>query len=51
MTRYVVRRILQTIPLLLLISIVVFMLIHLIPGGPLAVYENNPNISAADLSN
>jgi peptide/nickel transport system permease protein len=49
MTRYVARRILQTIPLLLLISIVVFMLMHLIPGGPLAAYENNPNISAADL--
>ncbi len=49
MTRYIVRRILQAVPLLLLISLVVFLLMHLIPGGPLAVYENNPNISAADL--
>lgn len=49
MTRYIARRILQTIPLLLLISLGVFLLMHLIPGGPLAVYENNPSISAADL--
>lgn len=34
MGRYFVKRVLETIPLLLVISIVVFMFIHLIPGDP-----------------
>ncbi|MCI0477461.1 MAG: ABC transporter permease [Anaerolineales bacterium] len=49
MTRYIIRRLLQAIPLLLLISIVVFALMQAIPGGPLAAYENNPNIMPEDL--
>lgn len=34
MNRYFIRRILETIPLMLIISIFVFMFIHLIPGDP-----------------
>ena len=34
MGRYIVRRLLETIPLLLIISIFVFMFIHLLPGDP-----------------
>ncbi len=34
MGRYIIRRLLQAIPLLLLVSLVVFLLIHLLPGGP-----------------
>jgi peptide/nickel transport system permease protein len=34
MGRYIIRRLIQAIPLLLLVSIVVFGLIHLLPGGP-----------------
>lgn len=34
MNRYFIRRVLETIPLLLVISIFVFMFIHLIPGDP-----------------
>jgi peptide/nickel transport system permease protein len=49
MTSYIIRRLLQAVPLLLLISFTVFMLMQLIPGGPMAAYENNPNISAEDL--
>ncbi len=49
MTRYIIRRLLQAIPLLLLISFIVFMLMQMIPGGPLAAYENNPNITSEDL--
>jgi peptide/nickel transport system permease protein len=49
MTTYIVRRILLSIPLLILISFAVFMLMQLIPGGPLAAYENNPNITSEDL--
>ena len=50
MTRYILRRLLQAIPLLLLISIAVFALMQAIPGGPLAAYQNNPNISPEDLA-
>ena len=49
MTRYIIRRVLQAIPLLLLFSFTIFMIMQLIPGGPLAAYENNPNISPEDL--
>ena len=49
MSRYILRRILQAIPLLLLISIAVFALMQFIPGGPLAVYADNPDVSAEDL--
>lgn len=50
MTRYVVRRLLQAIPLLLVISAAVFALIQLVPGGPMGVYGKNPNLSAEDLA-
>lgn len=38
MGRYVVRRLLQAIPMLFLLSIVLFALVNLAPGGPLAGY-------------
>lgn len=41
---------LQAVPLLLLISVTVFALLHVIPGGPMAAYENNPDITAEDLA-
>lgn len=46
MGRYILRRIIQAIPLLLLISIAMFGLIHALPGGPEAVLFN-PRLSAA----
>lgn len=50
MSKYVVRRLIQAVPLLLIISFTVFVLMQLIPGGPLAAYENNPNLSPEDLA-
>ncbi|RMF84719.1 MAG: ABC transporter permease [Nitrospinota bacterium] len=50
MTYYVTRRILQSLPLLLLLTFATFVLLHYLPGGPLAFYEDNPNITAADLA-
>ncbi len=47
---YVVRRTLEAIPLLLLISIVLFVLLSKAPGGPLAPYLANPHITAADIA-
>jgi len=50
MTRYIIRRLVQAVPLLLLISFTVFMLMQLIPGGPLAAYQNDPDITPEDLA-
>lgn len=46
MGRYILRRLIQAIPLLFLISIAMFGLIHALPGGPEAVLFN-PRLSAA----
>jgi peptide/nickel transport system permease protein len=48
MTRYIIRRLLQAIPVLLFISVVVYGLIIVSPVDPMAIYEDNPNISPAD---
>ncbi|MBE3557847.1 MAG: ABC transporter permease [Ktedonobacteraceae bacterium] len=40
MGQYVIRRLLQAIPLLFFISVLMFILIHLLPGGPEAIYDN-----------
>jgi len=47
---YIVRRLLGAIPLLLGISIILFLLIHLPPGGPADIYAGSPTVSAADLA-
>ena len=49
MARFILRRSLQAVPLLLLISLLVFALIHAAPGGPLAIYLSNPNVRAQDI--
>ncbi|MEM7249627.1 MAG: ABC transporter permease [Acidobacteriota bacterium] len=49
MRTYILRRLLQAIPLLLVISGICFALMHLAPGGPLAHLEGNPNIRAEDI--
>jgi peptide/nickel transport system permease protein len=40
---------LESIPLLLLISIILFTILHNAPGGPLAPYLQNPHITQADI--
>jgi peptide/nickel transport system permease protein len=49
MTRYIIRELLQKIPLLIIISIIVFLLANSLPSGLMASYEGNPNISKEDL--
>lgn len=49
MLRLIARRVLQGVPLLLLISAVVFALLQAVPGGPLAAYLENPNVRPADI--
>ncbi len=50
MSRYLARRLLEAVPLLALISVAVFFLINVVPGGPAAAYENNPHLSPQDIS-
>ena len=49
MVRFLARRVLQAIPLLVAISALVFLLIHAAPGGPLAIYLANPNVRPEDI--
>jgi peptide/nickel transport system permease protein len=48
MSRYIIRRLLQSIPTLLFVSIVVYFLIEVSPVDPMAIYEDNPNITPED---
>ena len=49
MLQYIIKRVLQAIPLLIGVSIIGFSMMHLAPGGPLAVYTLNPTITAQDI--
>ena len=49
MRSFLIRRVLQAVPLLLLISLLVFLLIHAAPGGPLSIYLSNPNVRPQDI--
>lgn len=50
MTAYIIRRLVQAIPLLVVISMLVFGMISLAPGGPMSAFEENPNLTAEDLA-
>ncbi len=43
------RRLAQALPLLLIISVLVFALLHAAPGGPMAIYLENPNVRPEDI--
>jgi peptide/nickel transport system permease protein len=47
--RFIGRRLLQSLPLLFVISLLVFALIHSVPGGPLSLYLDNPNVRPQDI--
>lgn len=48
MSKYLIRRLLQAIPLLLVISVILFALINAVPGGLLTAYENMDDITPED---
>jgi peptide/nickel transport system permease protein len=50
MLKFIGRRLLQAVPLVIGVSIIAFCLMHLAPGGPLAVYTLNPTIQAQDIA-
>jgi peptide/nickel transport system permease protein len=50
MVRFLVRRLLEMVPLVLLISVVCFALMHMVPGGPAAVLGENPKVGPEDIA-
>jgi len=48
MTKYVIRRVVQAIPVLFGITIVVYAILLAAPGGPTARFANNPRVTLAD---
>jgi peptide/nickel transport system permease protein len=49
MLRFLLQRIAQSLVLLLGVSVIGFGLMHLAPGGPLAMYTLNPTVTAQDI--
>ena len=47
---FLIKRLGQTVPLLLLLSLLIFLLIHAAPGGPLELYLSNPNVRPEDIA-
>jgi peptide/nickel transport system permease protein len=47
--RYIARRTARVIPILILVSIVTFMLLHIAPGGPVGIMTGNPKVTGADI--
>ena len=45
MATYALRRVFQTIPILFVISVLLFLMVRAAPGGPLTAARRNPNIS------
>ncbi len=50
MFRYTGRRLLEIIPLAIVVSLICFALMHAIPGGPAAVLTQNPSVNPEDLA-
>jgi peptide/nickel transport system permease protein len=50
MIRYIVRRIIGTIPTLFFISLLIYGILKAVPGGPEIKFENNPRITAAQIA-
>jgi peptide/nickel transport system permease protein len=49
MARYIVRRIAMAVPLVMLVSIVTFAMLHLAPGGPAGIAAGNPKVTGEDI--
>ncbi len=47
---FVLRRVAQTLPLLLVVSVLIFALIHAAPGGPLSLYLHTPTARPAHIA-
>jgi peptide/nickel transport system permease protein len=49
MLNYALRRVLQSIPIMLILSVLLFALVRAAPGGPLATAYRNPNVTKAQI--
>ena len=49
MSRYIVRRVIGAIPVLFLISFIIYGILLIAPGGPEARFAQNPKITAAQV--
>ena len=49
MVNYAVRRVLQTVPILFILSVLLFFMVRAAPGGPLTAARRNPNITEEQL--
>jgi len=45
MAKYIIRRVLQAIPVLIGISLITYFILLIAPGGPIARFAQNPRIS------
>lgn len=50
MRTYALRRILQAIPIMFIISVALFFMVRAAPGGPLTAARRNPNITAEQIA-
>lgn len=50
MGRYVIRRVIQAVPLLVALSVITFVLLQLLPGGPTTVYRGVTNVTTQDIA-
>lgn len=46
---YLLKRLARVVPVLLIVSMATFALLHLAPGGPASVMTSNPKVTGADL--
>jgi peptide/nickel transport system permease protein len=49
MVNYAIRRVLQTIPIIFILSVLLFFMVRSAPGGPLTAARRNPNITEEQL--
>lgn len=50
MTLYILKRVLRAVPIVIAVSIVVFSLLHVAPGGPTGVMSGNPKVTEDDMA-
>jgi len=50
MTNYALRRVLQSIPILFILSILLFTMVRAAPGGPLSTAYRNPNVTPEQIA-
>lgn len=50
MSKYILQRVMEAIPLLFFVTIATYFIMNITPGGPLAVYLHNPHVNQAQIA-